>query len=67
MNILSKNEIAQINKYYGNKWYTYFFVNSHILKHISIIKKKSSLYKNLLSKYGKEWLTLFKLFPKRGQ
>ena len=54
-NSLLKNEYNELETYYGEYWYTKFFISYHINNMINIINTTDSKKKTLQGKYGKEW------------
>ena len=58
-NLLSTKEIKQLESYYGEKWYEFFFISDHINFQINNIKNNSSKRKALESKLSKEWVNKF--------
>ena len=46
-NLLSTKEIKQLESYYGEKWYEFFFISDHINFQINNIKNNSSKRKAL--------------------
>ena len=57
--ILSVKEIKQLEAYYGEKWYEYFFTSYHINFQINNLKNNNSKKKTLELKLGKEWVVKF--------
>jgi hypothetical protein len=63
LNNLSRNKYKEIEDYYGEYWYKFFFNKYHIKKQIDDILKNSNKRSNIESKYGKEWFNIhFKTF-----
>jgi hypothetical protein len=66
---LSKHEYKKLENYYGEKWYLKFFNTLHINYTISIIKDSIPQSKELIEKYGSDWvkkhIELFKLIEKK--
>ena len=58
-NLLSTKEIKQLESYYGEKWYEFFFISDHINFQINNVKNNSSKRKTLELKFGKEWVNKF--------
>ena len=58
-NLLTADEIKQLENYYGVKWYEFFFTSYHINSQINNIKNNSSKKKSLELKLGKEWVNNF--------
>ena len=52
---LNQKKIKILENYYGNKWYTYFFINDHIFYSIKKINDDKKLQKKVIDNLGKEW------------
>lgn len=52
---LTENEYSKLEKYYGDKWYTFFFNTYHLNYLIYHINNNKQQQKELVSKYGNEW------------
>ena len=57
--LLSQKEIKQLESYYGEKWYEFFFISDHINFQINNVKNNTSKRKTLELKFGKEWVNKF--------
>jgi len=57
--ILSIKELKQLETYYGEKWYEFFFTSYHINFQINNLKNNNSIKKTLELKFGKEWVIKF--------
>ena len=53
---LSVKEIEQLNKIYGNNWYTKLFLVDHLDLSINLIQKTPVKRKEIDKKFGKGWL-----------
>jgi len=53
---LSRAKIDRLEKYYGDKWYTYFFNKYHLNDQFNNILKNANKRKILENKMGKEWV-----------
>jgi hypothetical protein len=53
---LDKNEYNKLEKKYGKFWYKKFFITHHINFTIYNIRKSKQNEKELVDKYGKQWL-----------
>jgi len=56
--VLSKNKLDMLSKYYGDKWYTYFFNRYHLVDQFNTIMKNTQKKKTIESKMGQEWFNL---------
>ena len=54
---LNQKKIKILEDYYGNKWYTYFFINDHIIYSIKKINEDKKLQKKVIDNLGKDWYT----------
>ena len=52
---VTENEYKLMSKYYGDKWYTYFFNSKHITFMINNIRNTKTKKEDILEKYGEEW------------
>lgn len=52
---LSDKEINQLEKFYGENWYSFFFLSEHLTFSIDSIVKSSQKRSDIISKFGKEW------------
>lgn len=52
---LTKDEYMQLEKFYGDKWYKYFFNSYHINTSIYSIIESSVLKNELIQKYSQKW------------
>ena len=53
---ISKKKYSEMEDYYGEYWYKLFFINDHIKNIIKYIIDTTSKKKELINKYGEEWL-----------
>lgn len=58
-NLLSIKEIKELESFYGEKWYEFFFISDHINFQINSIKSNNSKRKALETKLSKEWVDNF--------
>jgi hypothetical protein len=52
---LELNEIKTLEKYYGEYWYSYFFISKHIEYTFDIIIKNPQRNKEIVKKFGNDW------------
>ena len=52
---LNQKKRKLIENTYGEKWYTYFFINNHISYSIKKINEDKKLQKKIIENHGKEW------------
>ena len=57
LKFLSKSQIKELEEFYGNTWYNYFFIKKHIDFQKSNISKNVNKKKILITKFGKEWFS----------
>lgn len=53
---MTKNDIAELNNFYGNLWYKYFFNKHHIAVFKNTLTTNVQMFDDLARKVGKEWL-----------
>lgn len=53
--LLSGDELTKLIKVYGNTWYNYFFMSSHLSHMASQIKGNKSMKERVIEKFGEEW------------
>ena len=52
---LNEKEIIELEKIYGKKWYTFFFIHYHIDFSFENIRKSKQKAEEIIDKLGKEW------------
>ena len=53
--ILSNKQVNILKNYYGETWYTKFFISYHLNDQIKMIESSPSKKKEIENKYGKDW------------
>jgi hypothetical protein len=53
---LTKNELQDLENFYGNKWYSYFFNKHHLNSSYKNILSNSNSLNTLKKKIGEEWI-----------
>jgi len=52
---LNENEIKELEKKYGMKWYLFFFINQHVDFTFENIRKSKQKMEEIIEKVGQEW------------
>jgi hypothetical protein len=55
LNNITKKDYKELEDFYGNKWYEYFFIQKHIDAQRELINNMKSKHKSLEDKFGKDW------------
>jgi len=55
--IMTLNDMRELDKFYGTRWYTLFFNKYHIRQTMDIIVKTKKHQSELKNKYGELWFT----------
>jgi hypothetical protein len=55
LNTLNKKQYQEIENYYGEFWYQFFFISHHINSQRQLINNVQNKKKLIQDKYGKEW------------
>ena len=56
LTVLSKNDIKDLETFYGDKWYTYFFNKHHIAQIVNNILTNKQTLSEITKKYGDKWV-----------
>ena len=56
LNMLTKNEFKELDNYYGEKWYGFFFNKHHINNTCKYIITNKQADADIVKKYGEQWV-----------
>lgn len=56
LSVLNLNDITELNNYYGQKWYSFFFNKYHLFHSFNEINHNEQTLATLIKKFGEEWV-----------